>query len=83
LVVMVFFIEHQGRREYVIGTWINLIANGTTSTLKPIVIPFIPIPTIKKGGTTMLIMFIPTPLLGIILNEWHYYMVFGCVNFMD
>jgi len=69
LVVMVFFIEHQRRKGYVIGIWIILIANGTTSTLKPTVIPFIPIPTIRKGGTTMPIMFIPTPLLGIILNE--------------
>ncbi len=52
-----------------IGTWIILIANGITSTLKPIVIPFIPIPTIRKGGTIMPIMFVPTPLLQIILNE--------------
>ncbi len=83
MVVMVFFIEHQWRRGDAIGTWIILIANGTTSIPKPIVIPFFPIPTIKKGGTTMPIMFIPTPLLGIILNEWHYYSVFGCVNFMN
>ncbi len=59
---MVFFIEHQGGSGYVIGTWTILITNGTTSTSKPIVIPFIPIPTIRKGGTTMPIMIIPKSL---------------------
>jgi hypothetical protein len=51
----------------------NFSNNKVVTILKPIVAPFVPIPIGSKGRTTMPIMFIPIPLRGIVLKEYHCY----------